>query len=286
MIETMKFEWVEDPQMVEALLCDSQVVAEQKMDGTRGMAELRYGKEPSMVSGNGNPLKHTAATQHLPGIWEALRSVMELMSPGDLVLLDGEVMIHTGQFHVFDVPYAQWRGARVAEPTDPFRTRRRVGEQLLHGPVFVDHSVVSMVPQAKGELGKRDLLDRCKEQGVEGVMFKHLESTYLPGERTRSVLKVKFVKTCDVVVLERNSGGAKNAVLGVRVASSGDVVCVGACSMIGKPDAQPGDVIEVAYLYWTGTSLYQPRMVRIREDKQPEECTLDQFRPYSREVVK
>jgi hypothetical protein len=43
-------------------------------------------------------------------------------------------------------------------------------------------------------------------------------------------------------------------------------------------------VIEVANLNWTGSSLYQPRMLKILEDKAPEDCRFDQFKIYSREM--
>ena len=54
--------------------------------------------------------------------------------------------------------------------------------------------------------------------------------------------------------------------------------------MIGKdPAIREGDVVEVSFLYWTGTSIVQPRIVRRREDKAGSECALAQFRTYSRE---
>ena len=65
------------------------------------------------------------------------------------------------------------------------------------------------------------------------------------------------------------------------------ILPVGRCSVIGKPHVEPGDVIEVAYLYRAATGgLIQPRMTRIRHDKSPRECGIDQFVSYSREIVR
>lgn len=65
----------------------------------------------------------------------------------------------------------------------------------------------------------------------------------------------------------------------------GELVPVGSCSAIGRPHVEVGDVIEVAYLYWTGACAYQPRMVRVRADKEAARCTTGQFLPYSRETI-
>jgi hypothetical protein len=79
-------------------------------------------------------------------------------------------------------------------------------------------------------------------------------------------------------------GSATLGVLDPRLGPT-ELIPVGACSLIGKPQVSVGDVIEVAYLNWTGSALYQPRMTRVRTDKLPEDCTMAQFRPYSRRVV-
>ena len=73
-----------------------------------------------------------------------------------------------------------------------------------------------------------------------------------------------------------------------------NVVKLCSSSLIGKDlSIEIGDVVEVSYLYREpGGSIVQPRIMRKRwdsrsqsGDKRPEECTDDQFKPYSREVV-
>jgi DNA ligase D-like protein (predicted ligase) len=51
-----------------------------------------------------------------------------------------------------------------------------------------------------------ELFEACLERGLEGVMAKHRESTYIPGQRSPFWLKVKAVKSDDFVVLGRTDG--------------------------------------------------------------------------------
>jgi hypothetical protein len=89
----------------------------------------------------------------------------------------------------------------------------------------------------------------------------------------RDVLKVKHLKTMDVVITGRDLGGRKNAELSLM--RDGELVVIGNCSMIGKPDLAVGDCAEVRFLYLNPgdkATLYQPRLVRARPDKTPAEC--------------
>ena len=77
--------------------------------------------------------------------------------------------------------------------------------------------------------------------------------------------------------------------LGAYLPGTTTLVNVGACSLIGKPQVAPGDVIEARYLYNSGTTqsptMYQPRMTQVRYDKEPLDCTTDQFGSYTRKVL-
>lgn len=299
-MEAMNFRSVGDDETLETLIADDEWVMEQKMDGTRGLAVLTYGEQPQMLARRG-PLKHTAATQHLPGIWEGLSPLIERRNE---IVLDGEIMIHTGEYRVFDLLQFVVNGREVVTSGSPFQFRREALEWLMK---MIDSPRVSIVYQARGEQSKRDLLDGCRAFGVEGVMLKALHAPYSPGQRTEAGLKYKFVKTADVVVTEvsrrRNDEGREVGSIEfgvaappewemsprqqqkVRIAAEIGVLPIGRCSVIGKPHVAPGDVIEVAYLYWTGSTTYQPRMVRVRHDKAARECGMDQFRDYSREAI-
>src|SRR5262249_61317276 len=46
-----------------------------------------------------------------------------------------------------------------------------------------------------------ELYEACLDRGLEGVMAKHRDSTYVPGQRSPFWLKVKAVKSDDFVVI-------------------------------------------------------------------------------------
>jgi ATP-dependent DNA ligase len=251
-------------------------VLQQKMDGTRVLMVHEAGAWRALTR-RGEPLGHTAALQHLAGVIEEL---LPLASGEDVLALDGELIIESGEYRVFDI--ISWRPANLVglvRASDAQYIRRRLLESLkLPGPK------VSIVPEARTTSEKIALFQSVRAEGAEGVVAKQMTGPYEMGIRVEHVLKIKLVKSADVLVLARDTGGAKNAVLGVH-APNGAIVKIGACSMIGKEPAPVGAVIEINFLYWTGGAVYQPRMVRIREDKAEGECTVDQFGPYSRRTV-
>jgi DNA ligase D-like protein (predicted ligase) len=58
-----------------------------------------------------------------------------------------------------------------------------------------------------------ELFEACLERGLEGVMAKHRESTYVPGQRSPFWLKVKAVKGDDFVVIGWTPGDPFGALL-------------------------------------------------------------------------
>ena len=274
-----------DLDRIERLLRDDKYVAEQKMDGTRVLITIERGRY-SAAHRDGGPLKHTAATQHLYPIYDALQPLAYLTTATDgKMVLDGELLIDTGRYYLFDIP-GWWKSETpYIEPEHQYRRRRAVLSSLampLTDPVHV-------VPMAHGEDAKRALL--ASSANVEGIMLKDLTAAYSPGSRVSHSVKVKHVKTADVVVIRAERGVSEigretgSATFGVHD-DVGALVPLGSCSLIGKPHVEPGDVIEVAYLYRpTDGSLVQPRLVRTRDDKSPHECTFDQFPAYSREPL-
>jgi ATP-dependent DNA ligase len=264
---------------------DDRWVFEQKMDGTRGLAVVTHDR-PVWWPGRGGrgALAHSAAVQHLPKINPVLQRVIG-GTPGEIVF-DGEIITGTGEFHVWDVPYMRIGGVEVIQPTDGW-ARRHAALEAPDLIEMLDGTPVKIVRVARGWRDKAALLDAVAAEGGEGIMAKHVNGDYQPGVRVEHTRKVKFVKTADVVVMQVNRPDPQHgsATLGV-VSPTGAIIKVGACSLIGKPVVAPGDVIEVEFLYFTdGKQLYQPRMKRVRTDKQPQDCDLTQFRSYSRRAV-
>ena len=314
-IMPMKMETVERGKIpLSDLLESPDWVLQQKMDGTRAFIKIKYDEiseswDFSWLSSNGSPLKHTAATQHIADVEQALIEnhhlhdrledpSLTLRKPMEFVVLeavlDAELIISTGELYIFDMPWLRSSldgdEKLLVDPATPAMRRLIHIQDVLH--VYPEFGRVRSLKTAKGAEEKQRMLGKLSASGVEGGVFKHVHGAYAldPKKRTKAQLKHKFVKDADVVVLERNRGGTQNAVLGVLAPSDASPLGIamqeiGSCSMIGKPDAQPGDVIEVEYLYWGGGALVQPRMTRIRHDKTPDECSIAQFPAYSREAV-
>jgi bifunctional non-homologous end joining protein LigD len=267
---------------VEALIEDDNWVFEQKFDGTRGLCVINErGVWWPSADGVGT-LSHTAATQHFASLNPVLFKLMENFLFGEIVL-DGEIMVGTGEYHVWDILYFRDGEIVLIEPSNSdLESRRRVLESLLER--LPSDGPVKLVRQARGAREKLNLWNAVKVGGGEGIMAKRLDSNYDVGKRVKHSVKLKFVKTADVVVLQVNRPDRRhgNFVLGAYD-ETGKLVHVGACSAIGKDqNTKIGDVIEVAYLYWTGECMYQPRMIKIRTDKLPEACLITQFPEYNR----
>src|SRR5207248_4397599 len=83
------------------------------------------------------------------------------------------------------------------------------GRPLMRQPVFrrrarlakaVETGGHMFVPQHIDEDGV-ELFEACLERGLEGVVAKHRQSPYVPGQRSPFWLKVKAVKSDDFVVI-------------------------------------------------------------------------------------
>lgn len=250
---------------ISELLVHDGWVAQQKYDGTRVLIDLQTG---DALTRKGTPLKFAAANQHLDSIRADLKRVGLLGKRN--VYLDGEMIVESGTYYLFD----------MFDPTDRKMTYQ---DRLawLHS-LSLSGTNIKIVATWWGD-SKIKALSLLRNAGVEGMMLKRLDSLYEMGTRVTSCHKFKFVKSADVIVTETKTSpmSASFAVYG----DDGVLVPVGACSMIGKPNVERGDVIEVNYLFWTGSNLYQPRMMRRRTDKAARDCRLDQLPTYSREEV-
>ena len=267
---------------VDTLIEDPDWIFEQKFDGTRGVCVVNE-KEVWWPGAKGvGELSHTAATQHLPVLNPYLSKLMENTEFGQIVL-DGEIMVGTGDYYIWDILYFREGDTVLIDPNiSDLKTRRKILEALYER--LPDDGPIKLVRQATNPIEKKGLYEDVKFGGGEGVMAKRLDGKYESGKRVDHTVKLKFVKTADVVVLQVNRPDRRhgNFALGAYN-EKGKVVFIGSCSAIGKdPETKVGDVIEVAYLYWTGNSLYQPRMLRIRTDKPPSDCLISQFPEYHR----
>lgn len=251
-----------DPKDAHALIESDEWVVEQKVDGTRVVITVT-GSAVAFTASNGEPLKHSASLLHAKALTAAL--------PDGHYVLDGE-LLWTGEFYAFDAP----------DHDGPLAQRRARLESLFATEAF--GAPIRLLPQARTVTEKVALLRRVHDAGGEGIVIKHAGKPYEYGRRVVHQLKLKFTKTVDCVVTDRNVAGKENAVLAAHDAD-GQLVNIGSCSMLGKPDAQPGDVVEVRYLYASeDLRLYQPTLLRVRTDKAAADCSVAQLTPVDKTV--
>jgi bifunctional non-homologous end joining protein LigD len=179
---------------------------EVKWDGYRALAYVRGG-ECTLMSRNDKPL-----TQRFPTIAKEL--VKAVRTPN--AVLDGEVCALDEQgrasfsemqkgsnllvYYVFDVlevdgvplidlPYTE-RHERLQRLLDKRNRVVRVSETFDDGEA---------------------LLDAAREQQLEGIMAKRVDSRYFPGKRTRDWLKIKTHGREEFIVAGYTHGGGRRA---------------------------------------------------------------------------
>jgi bifunctional non-homologous end joining protein LigD len=181
---------------------------EVKWDGVRAIARCREG-ELALRSRNGNDI--TAAYPELAGLAQALGS-HEALLDGEIVAFDEsgrpsfaalQPRIHlrgeaaTGPraravpvtYAIFDLLWLDGESLMDLPYSD---RRARLQELDLGG----EHWRVSSYQRGGGEA----LLAATREQGLEGVIAKRLDSRYLSANRTGAWLKIKHHQSQEVVI--------------------------------------------------------------------------------------
>ncbi len=191
----------------------------------------------------------------------------------------------------------------------PYTDRRAKLEEIVSEPLELVRSKVTSDP----EEGER-FMEEALKGGHEGIMAKRLDSPYVPGVRGRYWLKIKEVHTLDLVIVAAERGYGRrhrwysDYYLAAKDPKTGDFSVVGktfkgltdeefewitrrleeiAVEKEGKLiRVKPEIVVEVAFneiqkspKYKSGFALRFARIVRIRDDKTPDEVdTLDRVR--------
>jgi DNA ligase D-like protein (predicted ligase) len=78
-----------------------------------------------------------------------------------------------------------------------------------------------------------ELYEACLERGLEGVMAKHRDSTYVPGQRSPFWLKVKAVKSDDFVVLGATAAGRPGEPFGALLVGYHELGRMLPCGSVG-----------------------------------------------------
>jgi bifunctional non-homologous end joining protein LigD len=118
--------------------------------------------------------------------FERLQRRMHVSSPSAVRRLQASTPV---VYAIFDLLYLD--GHSLIEL--PYEDRRRRLEELeLHGPAW-------RVPSAHPGVGSQ-LLEATKEQGLEGIVAKRLDSPYEPGRRSGAWVKIKHTFRQELVI--------------------------------------------------------------------------------------
>lgn len=253
---------------LDVLLSERRFAAEQKINGDRCVIHVDDGRVAAL-SRTGKTLRNTA---------KFVKAFEPFTRTGTRWVFDGESL--AGTLWLFDLIEA---GDRIHprrshdDLGDDFQTRRRTLELFLSQIQLPD--CIRLVPSYTETPDKIALYERMRDEGCEGVMFKQVDAPYFPGRRTIAFQKVKFRNEIDCVVVTQNVGGSQNFGL-VVYDHDGSEVYVGEVTALAgdKKKIKIGDVVTVVYQHATAErKLFQPTFPRIRTDKHPHECLVDQF---------
>jgi DNA ligase 1 len=255
--------------------------------------------EAVAVDAQGNPLPFQELMRRFRRIREVERLRVE--APVRLFLFD---ILGLGDQLLIDHPYAE-RFAILEE------VAKHAGLEL------VGRCLPANLAEAE------QFYHAARAAGHEGVMAKRLDSKYSPGVRGRGWLKIKGARTLDLVIVAadwgygRRHGWLSNYHLAARGRAEGEFTEVGKTfkgltdeqfrEMTGRLHAlktgeqggtvfvRPEVVVEVAYSdiqrspqYQCGMALRFARIVRLRDDKAPEEAdTIEHVsEEFERQVVR
>ncbi|MGC3990616.1 MAG: WGR domain-containing protein [Chthoniobacteraceae bacterium] len=189
--------------------------------------------------------------------------------PGSFIL-DGEQL--GNEFVVFDVLLVDGEDIRHY----PFKDRMRALEKLTNG-VVLHHTRVATT--AYDVASKAALLQQVRQENKEGVVFKNIHSPYVSGRPASggNHLKCKFTTTASFIV---SSWNRKRSVE-LKLWRDKEYLVVGNVTIPPNHSIPPmGAVVEVQYLYAFTVShnIFQPVYLGLRDDIEPEQCTVDQLK--------
>lgn len=292
---------------------------EPKWDGVRAIAEVVEGRV-RMWSRNGNEIS------------AAYPEVQELATLADATILDGEVVAFRGGRPSFE---------RLQERMH-LRDGRRVAQLAVENPVV--YMVFDLLSDAGEDLTGRPLSERrarletlitpseriqvspmmvgsgealfaaAREQHLEGIVAKRLDSVYIPGRRHTNWRKIKVVHEIDAVIVGwRPGSGGRSDGLGSLVIALHDERGLRSVGSVGsgfdqrslrameellelvaadEPSLPIDNIQDAGAVHWvrpelvavveyrevtTSGHLRAPVFKGMRSDKAPSECTFDQL---------
>src|ERR671918_1509677 len=197
-------------------------VFEVKWDGVRSI--LFFHKTKGILEMQSRNSK--SITHRYPEIVNALKSISSAIKCKESAILDGEIVVSDKKngipnfqdhqrrmnidnikeieilsrqipatYYFFDILYLDGRNLQSL----PFLERRRLLSEIIE-----ENSRIKISDFIE-EIGK-EIFDKTKSMGLEGIVAKHKPSNYLQGIRSRDWLKIKNIKTQDCIVIGYTKG--------------------------------------------------------------------------------
>jgi DNA ligase-1 len=237
---------------VQPMLAESAATVDEAMtDLGQAMLEFKLDGARIQVHKQGRDIR--VFSRNLRDVTTAVPEVVEAaeLLPAEELIVDGEVLALDQDKRPLPFQETMRRFGRKLDierlrselPLTPvfFDCLYQNGESLLDMPLterrkrlesvaarmVVPHLVTSVPSEAEA------FMNESVSRGHEGIMAKALDGTYVAGSRGRSWLKVKVVRTLDLVVLAaewghgRRTGKLSNLHLGARDPESNGFVMLG-----------------------------------------------------------
>ena len=245
-----------DEKQAEHLLTTPEYWMQEKMDGRR----LLIRKEGDTITG----INRLGFITSVPEM--IARSAAQYHSN---FILDGEAVGET--LHVFDLLTISGEDMRKLRFAVRYLRLRDLLNAFYHPHIRIVETYC--LPEKGG------WFSQFKGEGKEGVVFKHIDASYIPGKPNTGGphLKFKFYETASFIVTKLNEKRSVSLILfeGDKVRPAGNVTI--------PPNHNipaPGTVVECRYLYAfkESGSIYQPVYLGPREDILSAECTTTQLK--------
>ena|ERR1041384_2709816 len=248
-----------------ARLLSDNYAAQQKFDGKRIILAI-----------DRNSITAYNRTGETCDVSPAIIEQARLLTPIAPLMLDGEWLRQTKSLHVFDL--LEIDGANFRSFSFLLR------QDQLHRTLAAAQ-LPNIVPVRTEYLRdqKIALLEKINAFNLEGIVLKPVDAPYRIG-RQPDHFKYKFTAVSSFVITRLNE--KQSVALGAYDANGNLVNCGDVKIRNDRFKVREGMIIDVQYAHAFDSNLiYQPRMKTIRDDLQPEACTLSQLRYKGTEIT-
>jgi ATP-dependent DNA ligase len=238
---------------------DPDYAVQQKFDGKRILLHIETG---SVTAYNREGLTC--------GISKDILTEARRFSKFAPLMFDGEWIREIKSLYTFDLLELEGTNLRPTKFIDRIAhlTRTFKGEHT------------SVIHQARTEVeqeGKVALVSQIWELNLEGITLKRLDSPYLLNRR-RDQYKHKRTHDSSFLVIRRNQKASVDLAL---YDDNDRLIEVGSVKIRNSTfnEIKEGSILECRYMHaFPSHQIYQPRMLRIRDDLQARSCLLSQLR--------